>query len=75
MASVLLLLAGTVRVPLPAPAHNKYVNLVPQGVLPWQPHPLKVGQLLQEAICRLAGLAHMGRRPGAVQHVTSCCSD
>jgi hypothetical protein len=61
-----LLLAGTVRVPLPAPAHNKYVNLVPQGVLPWQPHPLKVGQLLQ-TIGRLAGLAVMGRRSGAWQ--------
>lgn len=34
--------AGLLRVPLPAPAHGKYVNLVPKGVLPWTPHPLQV---------------------------------
>lgn len=41
------LFTGQVRVPLPAPAHNKFVNLVPQGVLPWKPHPLKVCLLSQ----------------------------
>ena len=32
---------GNLRVPLPPPAHGKFVNTVPQGVLPWKPHPLQ----------------------------------
>jgi hypothetical protein len=35
-------LSGNLRVPLPAPGHNNYVNVVAPGVLPWTPQPLKV---------------------------------